>query len=89
MTLEQFLQYIVTPAGLGVIVTVVTHVLQRMFPKLKGDWAFFVSVVVAVVVALTGHFFLPVMAALDPEVVRVVFPVLVWAANYFWHRFSP
>ena len=87
MTMEQFVQYIVTPAGLGVVTTIVMQILQRWAPELKDDFAFIASVLLAALFGLLGYCFLPWMAALDPAIAKVVWPVLTWAANYVLHRF--
>ena len=85
--MEEFLRYIVTPAGLGAAATLFMQLIQKQLPNIAGDVAFLVSVLVAAVVGLGGYYIIPFLQTLPPDVELVIWPVLTWAFNYIWHRF--
>jgi len=87
MGLEEFLRYIVSPVGLGVVTTYVVQLLQKKYPTIVGDLAFLVSTLVAAVAGLGGYYLIPFAAELPPGVGVIVMSVLTWVANYILHRF--
>ena len=89
MSMKEFLQYLVTPAGLGFVVMAVMYVIQKAKPEVKDDLAFVVSVILAAVVGIGAYYLIPFVDKLPPEIGTVIWPVLVWAANYIWFRFGP
>jgi hypothetical protein len=89
MTLVEFLQYLVTPVGLGLAARTVMYLIQKAKPEVADDLAFALSVLVAAVAGLIGFFAIPFAEKLPPEVGTVVWPVLTWAWNYVWFRFGP
>ena len=89
MTLEQFLQYIMTPAGLGAAAVVVMYVIQKIKPVIQDDLAYILSVVISALLGIGAYFVLPFVDKLPPEVGTVIWPILVWCWNYLWFRFGP
>lgn len=89
MSMEEFLQYIMTPVGLGALATFFMWLIQQAKPGVKDDIAFALSVLISAALGLGAYFALPFVEKLPPEVAIAVWPVLVWAWNYLWFRFGP
>lgn len=87
--MKEFFQYIVTPAGLGAMVTVLMFLIQKFKPEVTDDAAYLVSVLLAAGLGMGGYFLIPFVDKLPPVVGTVVWSVLVWAFNYLWFRFGP
>jgi len=87
MDLAEFLSYIVSPVGLGVVTTYIVQLLQKKYPGIAGDLAFLVSALVAAVAGLGSYYLIPFAVELPPGVGVIVMSVLTWVANYILHRF--
>ncbi len=89
MTLIEFLRYVATPAGLGALVTLLMWFIQQYLPDVEDNLAFVVSVALSAVLGIGAYYAIPYADKLPPEIAIVIWPTLVWAANYLWFRLGP
>ena len=86
MTFPELIEYLLTPASLGVVSSLAMALLKRLLPAVTDDLAYLVSIVVAVVVSVAAHLLVPyvnvVQASLGPT-----FYILTWACSQLWYKY--
>jgi phage-related protein len=80
----EFVQYLATPAALGVVSSMVLQLIRRVWPQIDEGWAFLASVVAAVVISAIAMYLVPLLPTMPPEVEKL-WPFVVWFFQQVWY----
>ncbi len=88
MDFKSFLTWLVTPAALGIVSSVVLQLVKVAWPELEARWAFVASLVVAAAAAALASVVLPYMDQISPDILKFWY-IIVWVAQQVWYNLFP